>query len=233
MTTPSFHGFSCDTAAFFQELENNNERAWFEANRERYQLEVVHPAQAFVLAMNEPLRKVYPELQADPRPNGAGSIFRIHRDTRFSRDKRLYKTNLGIFFWQGWPGKRERPGYYVHLEGATLGLYCGLYEFSSEKLQLYRRAVADPKRGAKLLDAIAKIQAAGPYTLGGHHYKRIPRGFDVPPERAELICFNTIYTLLETPIPEEFYSSRLVDYCIEHFTVMRPLLQWLVEEMNI
>lgn len=233
MTSQTFQGFSRNTLAFFNELAENNERSWFEANRERYQLEVVQPAQAFVLAMNEPLRKVYPELQADPRPNGAGSIFRIHRDTRFSRDKRPYKTNLGIFFWQGWPGKRERPGYYVHLEGNSLGLYCGLYEFSSEKLQLYRRAVADTKRGAKLLKAIKTIQAAGPYTLGGHHYKRIPRGFEVSQERAELICFNTIYTMLETPKPPEFYTSRLVDYCIGHFTAMRPLLQWLVEELNI
>ena len=231
MTNRTFQGFSRDTVSFFHELEENNERAWFEANRERYQLEVVQPAQTFVLAMNEPLHSVYPGLQADPRPNGTGSIFRIHRDTRFSRDKRPYKTNLGIFFWHGWPGKRERPGYYVHLEGNSLALYCGLYEFSSEKLLNYRRAVADPKRGARLITAIETIQSAGAYTLGGHHYKRIPRGFEVPEERAELICFNTLYTMLETPIPAEFFSSRLVDYCIDHFTAMRPLLQWLVEEM--
>lgn len=233
MTNTMFQGFSRDTVSFFNELALNNERAWFEANKERYRREVVQPAQAFVLAMTEPLRTVYPDLQADPRPNGAGSIFRIHRDTRFSRDKQPYKTNLGIFFWHGWQGKRERPGYYVHLEGDGLKLYCGLYEFSSEKLLNYRRAVADPKRGAKLLGAIETIQAAGPYTLGGHHYKRIPRGFEVPQERAELICFNTLYTVLETPIPAEVYSSRLVGYCIEHFTAMRPLLQWLVEEMII
>ncbi|HNY91972.1 MAG TPA: DUF2461 domain-containing protein [bacterium] len=149
MTNRTFQGFSRDTVSFFHELEENNERAWFEANRERYQLEVVQPAQAFVLAMNEPLHSVYPGLQADPRPNGAGSIFRIHRDTRFSRDKRPYKTNLGIFFWHGWQGKRERPGYYVHLEGNSLALYCGLYEFSSEKLLNYRRAAApDTKSGS-------------------------------------------------------------------------------------
>jgi uncharacterized protein (TIGR02453 family) len=233
MTNSAFQGFSRDTVSFFGELAENNQRSWFEANKERYQLEVVQPAQAFILAMAAPLNAVYPGLQADPRPNGVGSIFRIHRDTRFSRDKRPYKTNLGIFFWHGWQGKHERPGFYVHLEGNTLALYSGLYEFSSEKLQLYRRAVADQQRGAKLLEAIAKIQAAGPYTLGGHHYKRIPRGFEVPQDRAELVCFNTIYTMLETPIPAEFYSSRLVDYCIEHFTAMRPLLQWLVEEMNL
>jgi uncharacterized protein (TIGR02453 family) len=233
MTNIPFQGFSRDTVAFFQELEQNNDRGWFTTNRERYQLQVIQPAQTFVLAMADPLRTVYPDLQADPRPNGTGSIFRIHRDTRFSHDKRPYKTNLGIFFWHGWQGKHERPGYYVHLEGNVLNLYCGLYEFSSEKLLNYRRAVADPKRGARLLKAIETIQAAGPYTLGGHHYKRIPRGFEVPEERAELICFNTLYTVLEAPVPPEFYSSRLVDYCIEHFTVMRPLLEWLVEEMEV
>lgn len=120
MTNSSFQGFSRNTVAFYNELAQNNERSWFEANRERYQLEVVQPAQAFILAMSEPLRTVYPGLQADPRPNGAGSIFRIYRDTRFSHNKDPYKTNLGIFFWQGWQGKHERPGYYVHLEGDTL-----------------------------------------------------------------------------------------------------------------
>ena len=82
---------------FLRDLEANNERSWFEANKERYNAEVRDPMLDFIGAFAGPLRGISPHFVADPRPNG-GSLFRIYRDTRFSRDKTPCKTNVGAHF---------------------------------------------------------------------------------------------------------------------------------------
>ncbi|HSG46496.1 MAG TPA: DUF2461 family protein, partial [Longimicrobiales bacterium] len=79
-------GFSGETFRFLSELAANNERDWFKANRDRYDAHVRDPAVTFVLAVGERLNGISPHLRADPRPVG-GSLFRIHRDVRFSKDK--------------------------------------------------------------------------------------------------------------------------------------------------
>ena len=79
---------------FLRDLKASNERQWFEANKERYRTEVRDPVLDFIVAFAQPLKKISPHFLADPRANG-GSLFRIYRDTRFSKDKTPYKTNVG------------------------------------------------------------------------------------------------------------------------------------------
>ncbi len=94
-----FKGFSTETVAFFRDLASHNNRIWFERNRDIYETQVMGPAKAFVTAMGARLRSVAPQIVAVPKINK--SIFRINRDTRFSLDPSPYKTNLGIYFWDG------------------------------------------------------------------------------------------------------------------------------------
>src|SRR5512134_2052219 len=82
---------------FLEELRLHNDREWFERNRDRYLRDVRDPMLRFVVAVGPALKKVAPRLVADPRPVG-GSLFRIHRDTRFSKDKTPYKTNAAASF---------------------------------------------------------------------------------------------------------------------------------------
>ena len=91
-----FHGFPKAAVTFYEELAQNNAKAWFETHKALYQQDVIVPAQQFVLAMGERLKILSPAIIADTRLNGSGSIFRIYRDTRFSPDKSPYKTFLGI-----------------------------------------------------------------------------------------------------------------------------------------
>ncbi len=233
MSNETFHGFSRDTTQFLMELRENNNRTWFEANKLRYQHEVLAYAQRLVLDLGARLQEKYGDIHADPRTNGQGSIFRIYRDVRFSKDKSPYKTNLGIFFWYGAAERNQRPGFYFHLEGDHFALYNGVYEFTKAGLERYRQAVASPISGPKLVQAIQKIQGASSYVVGGHHYKRIPPGYDVPPDRAGYLCFNTIYTVLELPLLDILFTPELVDFCLQHYGNMYPLLHWLVEEMGI
>jgi uncharacterized protein (TIGR02453 family) len=95
------------------------------------------PARSFVTAMGEKLRKIAPGIVADPRVNK--SIFRIYRDTRFSKEKTPFKTNLGIWFWEGDLPRMESFGFYFHVEGKKMMLAAGVYMFQKEQLEAFRK----------------------------------------------------------------------------------------------
>jgi len=112
---PAQH-FTPKLFAFLRELAAHNDRDWFAANKERYERDVRMPALRFINDFAAPLAKFAPHLVANPRPSG-GSLFRIHRDTRFSRDKSPYKTHVGIhFFHEAAKAAASVPGFYLHLQ---------------------------------------------------------------------------------------------------------------------
>jgi uncharacterized protein (TIGR02453 family) len=222
-----FVGFSKHTVKFLRELRAHNDKVWFDEHRPDYDQHVLTPARSFVVAMGGALRTIAQGVQADPRVNG--SIFRIHRDTRFSPDKTPFKPNLGIFFWEGSRPKMECSGFYVHLEPPTLMLGVGMYQFTKELLPVYRAAVADAKRGAALSRALATVQNKGPYTLGGEHYKRVPRGYDADHPRADLLRHGGLYVGIEQKIPAELFGPDLVGICLERFRDQLPVHRWLVQ----
>jgi uncharacterized protein (TIGR02453 family) len=98
---------------FFRELETHNKKEWFDANKDRYLADVRDPLQAFIAALRPRLLEISPYLVADPKPTG-GSMLRIYRDIRFSKNKTPYKTHAAAFFWHQTGGK-EGPGIYLHL----------------------------------------------------------------------------------------------------------------------
>ena len=97
MGDTEFAGFTSDLIGFLEDLRFHNEREWFKANSDRYERHVREPALDFIAAMAPRLEKISPHLTAVPKKVG-GSLMRIHRDVRFSKDKTPYKTNLGIQF---------------------------------------------------------------------------------------------------------------------------------------
>jgi uncharacterized protein (TIGR02453 family) len=212
---------------FLRDLAAHNDREWFAAHKAEYEAAVMEPSRAFVLAMGERLRRLTPGIRFDPRANG--SLFRIYRDTRFSPDKSPYKTNLGIFFWEGGGPRMDCSGYYFHVEPPVLIFGGGLYLFSRPLLERYRRTVADPEYGPELAAIVRKITTRPGYTLGGEHYKRVPAGYDSDPEAAFLLRYAGLYAGLEIPIPAELHSPALVDYCFSKFKPMEPLHQWLAK----
>lgn len=157
---------------FFRELDQNNDREWFTAQRQRYHDEVRDPLLDLIEAFGSRLQKISPYLVADPRPLG-GSLFRIYRDTRFARDKRPYKTHAGIHFRHVEAADVHAPGFYLHLEPGSVFAAAGMWRPDGEALLGIRRAMvthpdrfkrAISRRGAKLDD--------------GERLKRPPRGFD-------------------------------------------------------
>ena len=225
-----FSGFSKETVRFFKGLQRNNSREWFDQNRTLYDKHVMEPAKAFVLAMGTRLRPLVPRIVAVPKINK--SIFRINRDTRFSLDKSPYKTNLGIYFWEGPRSRMESSGFYFHLEPPILMLGGGRYIIPDHLLGRFRRAATDPRLGQELTRIITHISKLEGFSLGGKHYKRLPAGFDPAHPNAELLLFRGLYAGCEENIPEELFSERLIDYCFEKYKLLVPLHRWLVKALD-
>ena len=225
-TNASFNGFMPETVKFFSDLKKNNTREWFESNRRKFEEFVLDPARAFVVEMGLRLKEISPRIIAEPKVNG--SIFRIFRDTRFSADKSPYKTNMGIYFWEGRATRLESSGFYFHLEPPGLMLGAGVYMFPRHKLGLFRRAAVDPEYGDELAGIISAIQGKKGYDVGGKFYKRLPAGFDPEHSNAGLLLHNGLYAGFDSKIPQVFYSKKLVDDCFEKFNRMAPLHRWLV-----
>lgn len=93
----------------------------------------------------------------------------------------------------------------------------------------FRKAVVDTKRGAEIGKIVAAIRTIPGFSVDGQHYKRVPAGFDPGHPNAELLKHKGLYAGIETKIPEEFFSARLVDYCFERFEPLAPLHRWLMK----
>jgi len=166
---PAQH-FTPKLFTFLRELAENNDRDWFAANKERYERDVRTPALRFISDFGAPLAKVAPHLVADPRPNG-GSMFRIHRDTRFSRDKSPYKNHVGIHFFHESAKKAPSvPGFYLHLQPGESFAAAGIWHPDSVALARLRDAIA---KGGAEWKALRKSKLP----IEGGSLKRPPRGF--------------------------------------------------------
>ena len=223
--TLSFAGFPTAGVQFLKNLAKNNDKIWFNQNKETFTTQLLQPAQLFVVAMGKKLEKIAPDIHADPRTDK--SIFRIYRDTRFSADKSPFKTHLGIFWWEGDRPKIECPGFYFHLEPPNLFLGCGIYMLSKPLLKAYRESVVDKKLGPALLAAVKTVSKKG--KIGGKHYKQTPRGFDAKHPNAEYLLYNGLHVMTENRIPDNLYSEALVDYCSKWYKDVAPLHRWLVQ----
>lgn len=230
MTLPTFNGFPADMLDFFSELAENNNKGWFEANKPRFKRNVQAPAQHFVEVLGERLRPLVDGLRYDTRLNGAGSIFRIYRDTRFSKDKTPYKTNLGMVWWQGDGKKTERPSFYCGISPDPDNTFfgSGCYYFSPDNLAKYREAVVDEKLGPELAELIAEYESKG-MTVNGLHYKRIPRGFDKDHPREKLLRHKGLYVGAPGFTAIDATSPDVVDHCFEYAQKLAPLVNWLVK----
>jgi len=226
----TFEGFSKEILQFFKALDGLNSRGWFEENRRVFDEIVMPEAQDFVVAIGRRLADISDDIIADPRTDR--SIFRIHRDTRFSRDKSPYKTHLALVFWEGPFKKVESPLFYFHLEPQKLLLAAGMHMIPGEFMESYRDAVDDRKTGASLEQAIAEVRKKGPYELGWEKYKKVPRGYDPEHPRSLLLKFGGIGFFIEMPVPAEIFDDRAVGFVFRHFENMSPVYHWVRQIMQ-
>jgi uncharacterized protein (TIGR02453 family) len=168
---------------FFTELAENNDRDWFAANKERYEAQVLEPSLAFIEDFAYRLAEISPHVRADPRRVG-GSLFRIYRDTRFSRDKTPYKTHAGMHFRHVAAKDVHAPGYYLHLAPDRVYGGGGIWRPDTPTANKVREAIAsDPKGWRAATRSDAFTQRFG--SVGGEQLKRVPSSFDPEHEFAD------------------------------------------------
>ena len=166
-TAPSAH-FTSALFQFLRDLRENNNRPWFDANRSRFEDDVREPLTRFVVEFAPHLHEISPHFVADPRPSG-GSVFRIYRDTRFSKDKTPYKTNMGAHFRHAAGKDVHAPGFYLHLEPDEVFMACGLWHPDPPAQALVRDAIVARDRDweatkAAIMEAVPQTFSSVSYT---------------------------------------------------------------------
>jgi len=228
--TNGFEGFPKDFFAFFRELKAHNERPWFEANKERFRESVQAPMSQFIAAMAPRLSRISKRFTADPRPNG-GSMFRIYRDVRFSKDKRPYKEHAACHFRHSLGKDVHAPGFYMHFAPGEVFFGGGLWMPPPESLAKIRDAIAAKSSGWKkvLEDRNFAKRFDG---VKGEGLVRPPRGFDPEHPYIEDIKRKSFYAMHEAD-QKLAASPALVDEVADTFVALSPLMKFLCTSLGV
>jgi uncharacterized protein (TIGR02453 family) len=211
-------GFPRQTLDFLAGLAFNNEKAWFDAHREDYQRYYVEPSRAFVNDMGARLRKLSPRVQFEPKVGG--SMMRVNRDTRFSKDKTPYKTSLSLWFWEGKDRNWQGSGFWFSLDPRRVAVGVGLYMMEPELMARFRKRVANDQTGRALEKLGIEVH--------GEKYKRVPKPYPADHPRAELLKLQGCYAYVEEKPPRELGSPKFVEWCASRWKRMLPLHRWLL-----
>lgn len=225
----SFSGFPRETPRFLRDLARNNNKHWFDTHRADYERCYVAPAKRFVVAVGHGLRRLSKNIRGEPRVGG--SIMRINRDLRFSKDKTRYKTGLHVLFPEGTGPPRECPAFYFRLDATSAGFAAGLFAFTPPQLASYRSALTDTRTARTLMMAVQKLTADG-FELGGARYKRVPSGFDADAAHAPLLLHAGLHLGFTETLPDALFTPGAVDYCLARFKRMQPVQRWLVDTLS-
>ncbi len=215
---------------FFRDLEKNNEREWFTANKDRFEREVQTPMLEFVTAMKPRLAKISPHMVAEPKKSG-GSLTRIYADTRFKKDKKPYNTYMAIRFFHEAGPKAAAPRFYMHVDGERAGIAAGCWHPDSPALARIRTAIVEtPDAWKRARDA--KKQIAAWEGLSGDSLKRPPRGFDA--EHPYIEDLKRKDFILYSPLTlEEFTAPDFIDQAEARFKAAKPLMGFVAGALDL
>lgn len=221
--------FSKTTFTFLEELTDNNNREWFEANKGRYESMVREPALAFISAMAPALSEFAPNFRADPRKMG-GSLMRVFRDTRFSRDKTPYKTNIGIQFRHSLGKDVHAPGFYLHIAPDECFLGAGCWRPEPDALNKIRdRIAADPMRWFAVRDD-KKFRSI--WSMAGDSLLRPPRGYAVDHPAIDDLKRKD-FVALASLSATELGDPDLIRLVAGRFSAATPLMAFLCAAVGV
>lgn len=210
---PPFTGFPPDAFAFYAQLgdDDHNHRAWFGANRQRYERAVRVPMEALLA-------------RAATDGFGDGKVFRPNRDVRFSRDKRPYKTHCGaVIAFRDGSGRASR---YLQLDAGGMMAATGYWELSRDQLERFRRAVDDRAVGEELATLVADARGGGLEVLGSE-LKRAPRGYSTEHPRIALLRHTRLAASRSWPRTDWMHTAEAYDRVVAVWEAAAPLAGWL------
>ena len=220
--------FTQNTFRLLDELAANNNRTWFEKNKNNYELLVREPALKFIEEMSPALASFAPYFRAEARKIG-GSLMRVYRDTRFSRDKTPYKTNIGIQFRHQLGKDVHAPGFYVHIATDECFFAVGCWHPEADALNGIRTLIAEkPDKWLAVRDD-KKFNAE--WNLSGDSLTRPPRGYDVN-HPFILDIKRKDYIALSALSQAEVTGRGLVKLTEKRFAATVPFMKFLCEGVN-
>lgn len=205
-------GFSIAAVDFYARLESNNSKDFWADNKAVYATEVRNP-------MRELLAALEPEF-------GPGTVFRPHRNLRFSKDKTPYKTHQGAFV-----GIHPGIGYYVQLDAAGLLAGGGFHVHGASQVDRYREAVDDDTAGSKLAHVVHGLRGKG-FEIGGDQLKTKPRGYAADHPRLELLRYRELMAMRRFGVPDWLDSPQALEEVREVWRQVRPLSEWVAEHVG-
>ena len=161
--------------AFLKDLKQNNNRDWFNDNKHRYEQHVKEPLLDLIAEFSPLLAEISPHFRAIPKANG-GSLFRIYRDVRFSKNKDPYKTHAAVQFRHSAGKDVHTPGYYLHVEPGNVFIGMGIWRPATDELRKIRLSIDE--NGPEWDALIHEPTFAEIFELQGESLKRPPKGFD-------------------------------------------------------
>lgn len=221
--------FTKATFDFLDELAANNNKAWFEANKARYEEQVREPALDFIEAMEPMLKTFAPNFRAEPKKVG-GSLMRVYRDTRFSRDKTPYKTNIGIQFRHALGKDMHAPGFYVHVAPDECFFAAGCWHPEADVLGKLRERIA--QKPEKWFAARDDKKFIAQWELWGDKLTRPPRGYAADHPAIEDIKRKD-FVAIATLSSREATGAGLVKLAGKRFAEAAPFMRFLCEALDI
>jgi len=205
--TTTFNGFPPEALDFYDDLEMDNTKSFWSANKEVYDCAVKEPMLALTAALQEEF--------------GEAKIFRPYRDVRFAKDKTPYKTAQGAFVASG-----PSTGWYVQVSAAGVRVGVGYYDAPPDRLARVRAAVADDRTGAELAELVAALVSKG-WELGGETLRTAPRGYEASHPRIDLLRHKSLTLGRSYGFEPMIHTPKLLTRVRKDWRLGRPLLEWV------
>ncbi len=224
-----FAGIPADCIAFLRDLAANNDRDWYQANKGRFESSCLKPALDLITALQTPLAGLDPPLSASPKMNG--SLRRLHRDMRFSKDKRPFAPRLHMIFWAGSHPMRA-PGIHIVIAPDHFGTGAGHWAFQPPALARYRAALDNPTALKSLASALAAAEKDG-CVLDAPVLKRLPR--DIAEDHPAARFFRhkgLVVKSHENGHPDALFGDNAAALVLGHVRALHPLVAWIARHVG-
>lgn len=216
-----FPGFSPQALTFLRSLKRNNRREWFQPRKAQYESLIKLPMLELVGCLNEEFARFAPNYVVPPQK----AIYRIYRDTRFSKDKTPYKTHISAIFPRYTAVKREGAVFYFHFTESELLIFGGVYMPEPEELLAYRTLLQERYQELEAIVADKKLgRMFG--ELQGEQLSRMPKGFPTD-HPAEFLLRSKQWYLEKTVDGSILTSPKLLPELAKHFEVMAPFIEFM------
>jgi len=221
--------FGPDLLRFLKELKLHNDRDWFLANQRRYENDVRAPFLRLIADLAPGLKKISPNFIADPSPN-RGSLMRIYRDIRFSKDKSPYKTYAAAHFWHAKGKAGAAPAYYLHLEPGNSVIGGGIWQPEPKALKKIRDKIAgDPKRWGRATTGGALGSTC---RMAAGSLKRPPAGYE--PAHPFIDDIKRKDFAISTPMTDqEITGDDFLDLVLQRLRATAPFVQFLSNAVGL